>query len=233
MLHQKIKMTKTRRERIREETFKEIKQIARRQLAEGGAMGISLRAIAREMGMSAPGLYNYFANYDELITALVMDAFDSMADALEAARDAHDVGDHVSRFQAVVNTYRQWALDHRHEYLLIFGAPNVNAPVETIASAAKRNWRVILEVLSAAAGDGHLRIPTQFDEPSPIYEQIQQEWQTLYRIEVSVPVLHTAVKVWGLFHGFVMLELTQRQPEMLRQAHELELQLLMKEIGLF
>ncbi len=225
-------MTKTRRERIREETVREIKKIARRQLAEGGATAVSLRAIAREMGMSAPGLYSYFANYDELITALVIDVFNSMANALEAARDACDAGDHAGRFQAVVSTYRQWALEHRYEYLLIFGTPDINAPIEIIAPAAKRNWRVILEVLSAAAADDHLRIPSQFDEATPIYDQIQQEWRALYGIEVSVPVLHTAVKVWGLFHGLVMLELTQRQPEMLKQAHELELQLLMKDIGL-
>lgn len=225
-------MGKNRRDRIREETLDEIKQIAKKQLAKSGAAGVSLRAIAREMGMSTPGLYSYFANYDELISTLMLDAFTSLADTLETARDDYAATDHSGRFQGVVDAYRQWALDHRFEYLLIFGTPNINASSKEVYSAAKKNWHIVAGVLSAAAEAGVIHIPTLLDEPPAVYLQIQQEWRTQYGIDVSVPILHTAVKVWGLFHGLVMLELTHHKPELPKQAHQTELKLLMRELGL-
>ncbi len=76
-------MTQTRRERIRVSTLEEIKSTAWKQAAEQGAASLSLRAIAREMGMTAPGLYRYYKDRDALVTALLMDAFDSFSTALE------------------------------------------------------------------------------------------------------------------------------------------------------
>ena len=75
----------TRRERVRQATVMEIKAVARAQMAAEGTAGVTLRAIAREMGMTAPALYRYFGSRDELVTALVTDAYDALADAMEVA----------------------------------------------------------------------------------------------------------------------------------------------------
>ncbi len=94
-------MPLTRRERVRAATIDEIKEIARRHIAEKGAAALSLRAIAREMGMTSPALYRYFASRDDLVTALIVDAYNSLADALEAARDACEEADHAGRLAAI------------------------------------------------------------------------------------------------------------------------------------
>ncbi len=81
-------MTQTRRERARDATREEILSTAWKQIGEVGAVGLSLRGIAREMGMTAPGLYRYYKDRDALVTALLMDAFTSFTASLEAGRDS-------------------------------------------------------------------------------------------------------------------------------------------------
>ncbi len=100
-------MTETRRERVRAETTVEIKEIALQQMAEQGAASLSLRAIAREMGTSAPAIYRYFPNRDALVTALIIDAYNSLADSLQAANDGQDSGDYNGRFRAVTRAYQR------------------------------------------------------------------------------------------------------------------------------
>ena len=103
-------MSQTRRERIRQTTFEEISSVAWKQIAEQGVPGLSLRAIAREMGMTAPGLYRYYPNRDELVTALVIEAFNSFTQQLETARDACPADDHSGRYRAVCREYFHWAM---------------------------------------------------------------------------------------------------------------------------
>src|SRR6266487_3408325 len=85
----------TRRARQRQATVAEIKALARRQLAEHGTGAVNLRAIAREMGTASSALYRYFASHDELIGVLCADAYDSVADAMAAARDALPPGEYA------------------------------------------------------------------------------------------------------------------------------------------
>src|SRR5262249_52475144 len=113
----------SRRERFRQFTIAEIKQEAARQLAEQGAAGLSLRAVARELGMVSSALYRYFASRDELITALCVDAYTSAADALVIARDELPADDHAGRWLAVCHAYRTWALHNTSQFALIFGTP--------------------------------------------------------------------------------------------------------------
>ncbi len=112
-----------RRDRHREETINEIKQIARRQLAEDGPAGISLRGIAREMGMTAPGLYRYYASLDELITALIVDCYDEVVSAIEQARDVLPAENLGGRLHEASRAFRTWSVEHPVEFGLIFGAP--------------------------------------------------------------------------------------------------------------
>src|SRR5256885_15243076 len=102
----------TLRARRRAAATEEIKALARRQLAEHGPGGISLRAIARDMGTAPSALYRYFPSQSDLISALCADAYDSLATALASARDARPPGDHAGRWLALCHAFRRWPLDH-------------------------------------------------------------------------------------------------------------------------
>ncbi|BCJ72840.1 TetR family transcriptional regulator [Catellatospora sp. IY07-71] len=116
--------TSHRRERLRERTVAEIKELARTQLVAGGPASVSLRAIARDMGMTAAALYRYFPALDALVIELCTDLFDEVRIACEAARDALDpAADPVERLVVMARALRGWALAHRPEATLIFGPP--------------------------------------------------------------------------------------------------------------
>jgi len=131
--------SRTARERARAELTQEIKQEARRQLAAHGAQGLSLRAVARELGMVSSALYRYFPSRDELLTALIIDAYDSLGEAAEAAGAVCPPADIRRRWRATCHAVRNWALAHPHEYALIYGSPvpGYQAPQATIASATR------------------------------------------------------------------------------------------------
>src|SRR6266705_4180414 len=113
----------TLRARRRAATTEQIKALARHQLAEHGPGGISLRAIAREIGTAPSALYRYFPSQSDLISALCVDAYDSAAEALAAARVSAPPGDHAQQWAAVCHAWRRWSLDHRADFALIFGTP--------------------------------------------------------------------------------------------------------------
>ncbi|SDX16309.1 regulatory protein, tetR family [Amycolatopsis xylanica] len=115
----------------------DIKQEARRQLAEVGAHGLSLRAVARELGMVSSALYRYFPSRDHLLTELIIDAYNAIGAAAEEADQPQ--ADLVGRWAAVWHAVREWALAHPHEYALIYGSPipGYQAPQDTIAPAAR------------------------------------------------------------------------------------------------
>ena len=140
----------TARMRARLEITSEILDSARRQLALEGASGLSLRAIARDLDMASSAIYRYFPSRDDLLTALIVAAYDSVGDVADQAL-AESVGSGdapADSFRAVWRAVRRWALDHRHEYALIFGSPvpGYQAPQATIG-AASRLPEVLLTIL--------------------------------------------------------------------------------------
>ena len=112
---------------------------ARRQIAEHGADGLSLRAIARELGMASSALYRYFPSRDELLTALIIEAYTALGDAIEAADARVDPTDVTGRWLAMCKTVRDWARQQPHEYALLYGSPvpGYRAPADTIDPAAR------------------------------------------------------------------------------------------------
>jgi AcrR family transcriptional regulator len=130
--------TLSRRDRIRAATVEEIKQTARRVLVEHGSGGLSLRAVAREMGLTAPALYRYFPSREDLLGHLVADLYDEVSDAMEQARDALPADDIGGRLLSVSRTFRSWALAHPREFALLFGSPieGFARPHEAAAEAA-------------------------------------------------------------------------------------------------
>ncbi|MGW6728032.1 TetR/AcrR family transcriptional regulator [Nocardia sp. NPDC055029] len=125
------------RSRVREEMTEEIKRVARRHLATQGA-DLSLRAVAREMDIVASALYRYFPNRDALLTALILEAYESLAQAAAAADAAVDRVDGRGRWYAVWRGVRAWALAHPAEYGLLYGTPvpGYNAPPDTVTPAS-------------------------------------------------------------------------------------------------
>ena len=141
------------RERTRAEITGQILDAARRHLATEGASGLSLRAIARELGVSSSGVYRYVASRDELLTRLIVAAYDALGAAAEAQEAAVARADLAGRWSAVCDAVRGWALANPNEYALIYGTPvpGYVAPAATIAPAARVS-SVLLGILSDAAG---------------------------------------------------------------------------------
>jgi AcrR family transcriptional regulator len=129
----------TARQRARSELTAEIKAEARRQLAAEGAQRLSLRAVARELGMASSALYRYFPSRDDLLTALIIDAYDSIGESAERSGGLVRAADIRARWRACCHAVRGWALAHPHEYALIYGSPvpGYQAPQETVAPAIR------------------------------------------------------------------------------------------------
>jgi AcrR family transcriptional regulator len=151
----------TARARARTELEREIKETARRHLAEQGAAALSLRAVARELGLASSALYRYYPSRDALLTALIVDAYDALGDVAEQAAGGPAPGA-GARWLAVCRSVRTWALEHRHEWALLYGTPvpGYAAPQDTIGPAT-RPARVLADVLMAGVADGTLRPPAR------------------------------------------------------------------------
>lgn len=127
----------SRRERLRASTLAEIKALAREQVSEAGPQAVSLRAIARAMGMSTPGLYRYFASREDLLDALIADVYTELVAHLEGARDARPGATPGQRLMSTSRAFRQWAASHHADFGLAFTAPVPRTPgAEGSASAA-------------------------------------------------------------------------------------------------
>ncbi len=97
--------------------------MAREHLAEHGAAALSLRAVARDLGMVSSGIYRYVASRDELLTRLIVDSYLSLADAVRRRHDAVPVDDLEGRWDAIAGAFRRWALDHPQDFALVYGSP--------------------------------------------------------------------------------------------------------------
>jgi len=116
-----VNASRTARERVRAELTREITEVARGQLATEGAGGLSLRAVARDMGMVSSAIYRYFPSRDDLLTALIVDGYNAIGEVAEQADAASPAGDYPGRWLAVGRAVRDWALAHPHEYALVYG----------------------------------------------------------------------------------------------------------------
>jgi AcrR family transcriptional regulator len=119
----------TRRSRVRDATVAEIKATARTLLVAEGPEALTLRAIARAMGMTAPALYRYFDSHEALVGACCMDLLEEITVTLEQARDAVGTDDPVGRLTAACRAFRDWSLAHRREFQLVFASAGDKPPV--------------------------------------------------------------------------------------------------------
>ncbi|MFF7451701.1 MULTISPECIES: WHG domain-containing protein [unclassified Streptomyces] len=192
------------RARARIEVTAAIKDEARRQLAAEGASKLSLRAVARELGMVSSALYRYFPSRDDLLTALIIDSYNSLGESVEAARDrAADAGP-AERWTAVCEAVRDWGLGHPHEYALIYGSPvpGYTAPQTTVPAAA-RVGLVLIGIVRDAHHQGHLTEPELPAQLRPEAERMAADLAPDLPPE-SVAAL---VAAWAQLFGLVGFEL--------------------------
>jgi len=144
--------------------MRDIVRIGRAQLATEGAAALSLRAVARELGLVSSAVYRYVASRDELLTLLVVDGYDELGDAVDAAAAKVDGADHAGRMRAIARAVRAWALAEPATYALLFGSPvpGYEAPAERTTEPGTRVVRRLVEAWEDAwvAGEVTLR-----DEP--------------------------------------------------------------------
>jgi AcrR family transcriptional regulator len=196
-----VNAARTARERARAELAREIKDTARAQLGRVGADGLSLRAVARELGMVSSALYRYFPSRDELLTALITDSYDALGAAAEAAD--RPGAEPRRRWASVCHAVRDWARAHPREYALIYGSPvpGYRAPETTVTPAA-RVPLVLLGVLAAAGPPA-----TELPEPqSGLAQQLRSLSDTL-PVELPQTVLARALIAWTQLFGMTSFEL--------------------------
>lgn len=211
-------MRLSRRERLRAETVREIKEIGLRHMAEGGAAALSLRAIAREMGMTAGALYSYYDTRDDLITALIVDVYDSLARSLEAARREHP-DNPAEQLVAVGVTYREWAVARPPEFQLVYGdpIPGYQVPEEGAELAAEhRACGVLIRIVAAAwpriAQSRVTRSACAAGEPTQPYDwaDFRPDFATMARTafpDLPADAAALSLRLWGRLHGLVALEI--------------------------
>lgn len=208
------------RERFREQVREDVKAAALRQISSGGTGAVSVNAIARELGVSGPALYRYFASRDEILAELVVDAYHDLAAALA---DASNRGLGLSpqdRVRALADAWRAFALSQPHRYLLLFAPPipGYDAHAEPLVDAASRAMAVGLEVFADTGGDELDRKPRSSSAPpgsgapasqapdvSAVANFPRQE--VLTASGAGPEELQRVVSAWVRLHGFVGLEI--------------------------
>jgi AcrR family transcriptional regulator len=197
----------TARARVRAEITEEIKAIARRHLAEQGASGLSLRAVARELGMVSSAVYRYYPSRDALLTALIIDAFSDAADAAEAADGGCPPEDIAGRWVATALAVRAWARAHPHEYALVYGTPvpGYHAPQDTIDPAQRVNL-VALRIVADGVASGVITTGATLATSSVVEADFAALRAT---VAPGVPdaVLSRALLVWTQLFGGISYEL--------------------------
>ncbi|MCW7941587.1 TetR family transcriptional regulator [Streptomyces hygroscopicus] len=191
------------RARARMEVTAAIKDEARRQLAAEGAARLSLRAVARELGMVSSALYRYFPSRDDLLTGLIIDAYDSLGETAEAAAAEAVDATWAQRWLAVCEAVRGWALARPHEYALIYGSPvpGYSAPETTIPAASRVGLLLIDIVRDAYRQRGNA--------PAPLPAELEPEARRMaadLAPDLPPEVVTAMVAAWAQLYGLIGFE---------------------------
>ncbi|HLX87425.1 MAG TPA: TetR/AcrR family transcriptional regulator, partial [Acidimicrobiales bacterium] len=195
------------RERARAEITAEILASARRQVDLDGAAGLSLRAVARDLGMVSSALYRYFPSRDALLTRLIVDAYDSLGAAAEEAESGLARDDFAGRLAAVFRAVRYWALANPNEYALIYGSPvpGYAAPADTVVPAT-RAALLLIQLLADAAAAGRLASPSG-GGLSPGARAALVPVRGAFPAALPDELVHIGLMVWTGLFGVVSFEL--------------------------
>ncbi|GAA3448305.1 TetR/AcrR family transcriptional regulator [Dactylosporangium matsuzakiense] len=194
------------RARVRAEMTDEIKETARRHLQTEGA-NLSLRAVARDLGMVSSAIYRYFPSRDDLLTALILDAYNALGETAEHAVSLVPPQAPADRWLALARAVRDWAVAHPHEYALIYGSPvpGYHAPEDTVA-AGIRAVTVLGRILQDAAESDTL---DRIDDPLPPPDSVENLKRVCAVIAPSVRLetVARALSAWVTLFGQVSFEI--------------------------
>lgn len=229
-------MGRTRRAAQHEATAEEIKTVARRLMRENGTSGLSVRAIAREIGLTPPALYHYYPALEDLITALIVDAFAALGDAVQAAVEALPLNQPARALWAGMLAYRSWALAHPVDFQLIYGnpIPGYTAPAEVTVPLAARPFESLGRALWAAAELGQLNLPVHYQPPPQIAAHLAA-WMQQAGYPPPPALMYALITGWTRMHGMVMLELFDHTPPTVGDPtafYEQQVAAFLRELGL-
>jgi AcrR family transcriptional regulator len=206
----------TRRDRLRAATTEEIRLTARRLLVEHGPEAVSLRAIAREMGMTAPGLYRYFDSREALIRAVVADIFAEMAEdvgqaihgtARQPGEDDRDLM--TAKMITACRAFRDWSLAHRGEFGLVFGSPlpGIKDENSDLADESGRRFAGIFFGLFRSLWDEH---PFPVAAPAEIDPRLRvqlEQFRAWLGSDLPVGAILRFLRCWTKLYGTVSMEI--------------------------
>ena len=196
-----------RRQRLRAETMADINRAASTQLSEVGAPQLSLRGVAAELGMSPAGLYRYVDSRDALLTSLIAECFDALADAIEQDRDAVSSDDPAKRALAAMLAFRGWAQSFPREFELLYGTPipGYQAPADGPTSVATRRvGAALLTPFVQAWRSGRLRPPLL--DAKTKGDPALASWAAAIQPDLPADVAAALLSVWTRLHGLVIME---------------------------
>lgn len=186
---------------VKSDLKERIIEAAWQQIAREGAPALSLRAIARDLGIAAPSIYNHFADRDALVTALIYEAYESLGSHQLAACEGLDASDLKGRFFSIGRAYWEWAMRYPQRYFLIFGTPipGYVAPMDITEPVAARSLTALISAVEDSYKSGHLKTGV-------IEKFLMGEYQE------GQAYLTAALLIWTRVHGLVSIEISKNFP---------------------
>ncbi len=197
----------SRRDRVRAETTVEIKQTARRILVEHGPDAVTLRAIAREMGMTAPALYRYFGSHEDLVKHVIGDIFTEIGSDIAAAITAAGP-DMTAKMLAACREFRRWGLAHRAEFGLVFGTPlpALEAVHDDIVSECAGRFSAVFFTLFLELWHKHPFPVAADQEIDPGLRAQLDHYRADLGVDMPLGAVLTFLRCWVRLYGMVSLE---------------------------
>lgn len=202
----------TRRERMRQMAFDEIKTFSWEIVAERGIDDLTVNEIAKKMGVTPPAFYRYFKSRDELIKSLVLDAYDSFGKALKSARDSLPEEETTQKLYAVFIAYREWAVENSNMFGLfagkkVYGFRNYDPKV---IAESKKIYSIFIELYRTAWNKGLLKKPEMnMGFPDSYIKHIQNNLAGLFR-DIPIEIINLVLNSACLIHGMISMELSDR-----------------------
>ncbi len=231
--------TLSRRERVREATLSEIKEIARRHLVEFGVVGVSLRAIAREMGMTAPGLYRYVPGIDALLVMITAEMYEELADVVADADASMPVDDTDGRILVSLRAFRNWAITHQAEFSVMFGPRtrlDPEADITRALEAGRRFGSTFFTLFDRLVSEERFPLPRDEEIPNALRPELRSFADSVgfTSPDISEGAVMVLTACWVRLYGVVCMEVFQHLSFVVGDMEpffESELQNMAKDLG--
>ncbi len=215
-------MTGTRQE-SRERITAEIMAAGRRQLADVGAAALSLRSIAREIGVVSSAVYRYVESRDDLLTRLIIEAYDALGETAEEAGNSDPNASDLGRWLATARAIRAWAIVRPHEYLLLYGSPvpGYAAPTDTVVPGTRVTFALVAIIRDALAAD---RLAAPIDGAIAAGPELSADLDRLSELaDLDAPgaTVLAFLAAWTQLFGLIGFELTNQTRGMVEHHAEL------------